>query len=123
IDHETGVFAGVMYGDYAYRANLVAKEAENPFKCWEGFSLANRLSQVFGFRGPSIAVDTACSSSATAVHLACRALAAGDCRVAIAGGVNLILDPDRFVQLGRLGILSMSGRCQAFGADADGTIL
>lgn len=123
IDHETGVFAGVMYGDYAYRANLVAKEAENPFKCWEGFSLANRLSQVFGFRGPSIAVDTACSSSATAVHLACRALAAGDCRVAIAGGVNLILDPDRFVQLGRLGILSMSGRCLAFGADADGTVL
>src|SRR5690606_33024059 len=62
LDPETGVFAGVMYSDYAYRANLVAKEAENPFKCWEGFSLANRLSQVFGFRGPSIAVDTACSS-------------------------------------------------------------
>jgi acyl carrier protein len=71
---DTGVFAGVMYGDYGYRANLVAKEAENPFKCWEGFSLANRLSQVFGFRGPSLAVDTACSSSGTAVHLACRAL-------------------------------------------------
>ncbi|MBA3885804.1 MAG: SDR family NAD(P)-dependent oxidoreductase, partial [Acidobacteria bacterium] len=123
LEAETGVFAGVMYGDYAYRANLVAKEAENPFKCWEGFSLANRLSQVFGFRGPSLAVDTACSSSGTAVHLACRALAAGDCRVALAGGVNLILDPDRFVQLGRLGILSASGQCLAFGADADGTVL
>ena len=123
LEINTGVFAGVMYGDYAYRANLVARHGENPFKSWEGFSLANRLSQIFGFRGPSLAVDTACSSSATAVHLACRALNAGDCSVAIAGGVNLILDPDRFVQLGRLGILSPSGRCLAFGAEADGTIL
>ncbi len=123
LDVNTGVFAGVMYGDYAYRANLVARHGTNPFKSWEGFSLANRLSQIFGFRGPSLAVDTACSSSATAVHLACRALQAGDCSVAIAGGVNLILDPDRFVQLGRLGILSLSGRCLAFGAEADGTIL
>lgn len=123
LDPQTGVFAGVMYGDYATHANPAAKEAHNPFKCWEGFSLANRLSQVFGFRGPSLSVDTACSSSGTAVHLACRALNAGDCRVAIAGGVNLILDPDRFVQLGRLGILSESGRCLAFGAEADGTVL
>jgi FkbH-like protein len=123
LDPDTGVFAGVMYGDYGYRANIVAREAGNPFKCWEGFSLANRLSQVFGFRGPSIAVDTACSSSASAIHLACRALNARDCRVAIAGGVNLILDPDRFVQLGRLGILSASGHCLPFGADADGTVL
>lgn len=123
LEPETGVFAGVMYGDYAHRANLVARHGENPFKSWEGFSLANRLSQVFGFGGPSLAVDTACSSSATALHLACRALAAGDCKAAIVGGVNLILDPDRFVQLGRLGILSLSGRCVAFGAEADGTVL
>lgn len=123
LDPDTGVFAGVMYGDYGHRANLVARHSETPFKSWEGFSLANRLSQVFGFRGPSLAVDTACSSSATAIHLAARALLAGDCRVAIAGGVNLILDPDRFVQLGRLGILSATGRCLPFGADADGTVL
>ena len=123
LDPDTGVFAGVMYGDYAYRANQVATASDSAVKSWEGFSLANRLSQVFGFRGPSLAVDTACSSSGTAVHLACRALNAGDCRIAIAGGVNLILDPDRFVQLGRLGILSSSGRCLAFGAEADGTVL
>jgi FkbH-like protein len=122
-EHEpdTGVFAGVMYGDYGFRANL--GPAPNPYRCWEGFSLANRLSQLFGFGGPSLAVDTACSSSATAVHLACAALAAGDCRVAVVGGVNLILDPDRFASLGRLGILSERGRCEPFGADADGTVL
>lgn len=120
---DTGVFAGVMYSDYAHRANVVARRGDTPFKSWEAFSLANRLSQIFGFSGPSLAIDTACSSSGTALHFACRAIKAGDCRVAVVGGVNLILDPDRFVQLGRLGILSPSGRCLAFGAEADGTVL
>ena len=100
-----------------------SKSSENPYRCWEGFSLANRLSQLLGFHGPSLAVDTACSSSGTALHLACAALRAGECRVAVVGGVNLILDPDRFGSLGRLGILSTSGKCEPFGADADGTVL
>jgi acyl transferase domain-containing protein len=119
----TGVFAGIMYGDYGFRANLVSAETGTPYRCWEGFSLANRLSQLLGFHGPSLAVDTACSSSGTALHLACAALNAGDCRVASVGGVNLILDPDRFGALGRLGILSARGQCEPFGADADGTVL
>jgi acyl transferase domain-containing protein len=121
-DADTGVFAGVMYGDYGARANQAAG-ADSPYRCWAGFSLANRLSQLLGFSGPSLAVDTACSSSGTALHLACAALRAGDCRVAVAGGVNLILDPDRFGSLGRLGILSERGQCEPFGADADGTVL
>ncbi len=123
-EHEpdTGVFAGVMYGDYGSRANAGSENA-SPYRCWEGFSLANRLSQLLGFHGPSLAVDTACSSSGTALHLACAALKAGDCRVAVVGGVNLILDPDRFGSLGRLGILSPRGQCEPFGADADGTVL
>ena len=120
---DTGVFAGVMYGDYGALANQSAPGANNPYRSWEGFSLANRLSQLLGFSGPSLAVDTACSSSGTALHLACRALAAGDCRVAVVGGVNLILDPDRFGSLARLGILSTRGQCEPFGADADGTVL
>ena len=124
-EHEpdTGVFAGVMYGDYGSRANLGSQGGRSPYRCWEGFSLANRLSQLLGFHGPSLAVDTACSSSGTALHLACAALKAGECRVAVVGGVNLILDPDRFASLGRLGILSTRGRCEPFGADADGTVL
>lgn len=121
-DVNTGVFAGIMYGDYVFRANLAAKANENPYRCWEGFSLANRLSQILGVCGPSVAVDTACSSSGTALHLACQALNTGDCTTAIVGGVNLILDPERFVQLGQLGILSDTGRCRPFGAEADGTV-
>ncbi len=122
-DADTGVFAGIMYGDYGFRANLGSNGTANPYRCWESFSLANRLSQLLGFHGPSLAVDTACSSSGTALHLACQALKAGECRVAVVGGVNLILDPDRFASLGRLGILSPRGQCEPFGADADGTVL
>lgn len=120
---DTGVFVGVMYGDYGYLANRVGKAKGNPYRCWEGFSLANRLSHLLGFTGPSIAVDTACSSSGTALHLACQSLRAGSCRAAVVGGVNLILDPDRFVALGRLGILSTQGACLPFSAAADGTLL
>lgn len=123
VDPDTGVFAGLMYDDYAHHANAATRAAGSPYKSWESFSLANRLSQVLGLRGPSLVVDTACSSSGTALHLACRALVDGDCRMAVVGGVNLILDPDRFAQLGRLGILSSTGRCLAFGKDADGTLL
>jgi FkbH-like protein len=121
-DPSTGVFAGVMYSDYAPRANAWSKKAGSPYRSWESFSLANRVSQLFDFHGPSFAVDTACSSSGTALHLACNALKAGDCDLAIAGGVNLILDPDRLGSLGRLGILSSRGVCEPFGADADGTV-
>lgn len=120
---ETGVFVGVMYGDYVFHANRLSDCQRAPYRCWEGFALANRLSQILGFSGPSFAVDTACSSSGTAIHLACRALLAGDCKAAVVGGVNLILDPNRFAQLGRLGILSPTGRCRPFGAEADGTVL
>ena len=123
VDPDTGVFAGMMYDDYAHHANALTRATGSPYKSWESFSLANRLSQVLGLRGPSMVVDTACSSSGTALHLACRALVEGDCRMAIVGGVNLILDPDRFAQLGRLGILSSTGRCLAFGKEADGTLL
>ncbi|HWN83532.1 MAG TPA: type I polyketide synthase, partial [Vicinamibacterales bacterium] len=109
--------------DYGYRANAGSRAAAGPYRCWEGFSLANRLSQLLDFHGPSFAVETACSSSGTALHLACSALKTGECKVAVVGGVNLILDPDRFASLGRLGILSTRGSCEPFGADADGTVL
>lgn len=122
-DPLTGVFIGVMYGDYSFPANLLAQAENAPFKCWENFSLANRISHLFGFRGPSLAVDTACSSSGTAMHLACRALANGECRRAIVGGVNLILDADRFELLGRLGILTPTNTCQPFGSESNGTVL
>ncbi len=122
-DVATGVFVGVMYSSYGRFANAVAAQTGSLYRCWEGFSLANRLSQVLGCNGPSLSIDTACSSSATALHYACRSLADGDCSTAVVSGVNLIIDPNRLVQLGRLGILSPSGRCVPFGDQADGTVM
>ena len=122
-DADTGVFVGAMYSDYLVDANAEAGRRSSPYRSWEAFSLANRVSQILNLRGPSLAVNTACSSSGTALHLACNALRADECSAAVVAGVNLILDPQRFSQLDRLGILSPSGRCQAFGSEADGTVL
>lgn len=120
---QTGVFIGAMYMGYAGFANAYATQSGSLYRCWESFSLANRISQTLGFSGPSLSIDTACSSSATALHFARESLAKGDCGAALVGGVNLIVDPNRLVQLGRLGILSPSGRCVPFGDQADGTVM
>ncbi len=120
---QTGVFIGAMYMGYASFANAYAAQTGSLYRCWESFSLANRISQTLGFSGPSLSIDTACSASATGLHFACESLAKGDCKAALVGGVNLIVDPNRLVQLGRLGILSPSGRCVPFGDQADGTVM
>jgi acyl transferase domain-containing protein len=67
-------------------------------------------------------VDTACSASLVAVHLACQSLRAGECRMALAGGVNLILMPDTTIFLSKAHMLSPEGRCKSFDASADGFI-
>ncbi|AXB43293.1 type I polyketide synthase [Amycolatopsis albispora] len=82
--------------------------------------IANRLSYTLGSRGPSMLVDTACSGSLVAIHLACRHLAGGDCDLAVAGGVNLLLTPGVSVGFGKSGVLSSDGRCHTFDESADG---
>ncbi|KAL8766516.1 MAG: hypothetical protein Q9209_006732 [Squamulea sp. 1 TL-2023] len=82
--------------------------------------LSGRISYVFGFSGPSMTVDTACSSSMVSIFHACRALVSGDCRAAVAGGVNVITSPDMYLGLDRAHFLSPSGQCKAFDASADG---
>lgn len=84
--------------------------------------LANRLSYVFGFQGPSMAIDTACSSSMVAIHLACQSLASGESSLAVAGGVNALLGPSYTIAESRAGMLSPTGRSRAFDARADGYV-
>src|SRR3954469_2471736 len=82
--------------------------------------IANRLSYALGLTGPSMVVDTACSSSLVAAHLACSSLLRGECELALAGGVSLMLRPDTSVAFSRAGMLAPDGRCKTFSAAADG---
>jgi amino acid adenylation domain-containing protein len=82
--------------------------------------LANRVSYLFDWHGPSEVIDTACSSSLVAVHSAVRALRAGDCSLAVAGGINVILDPIPHISLSKIGMLAADGRCKTFDSRADG---
>jgi acyl transferase domain-containing protein/thioesterase domain-containing protein/SAM-dependent methyltransferase len=84
--------------------------------------LPNRISYLFDLRGPSEAVDTACSSSMVAVHRAIRALQAGECDMALAGGVSLVLTAESIVSTAELGVVSPDGRCHSFDARANGYV-
>lgn len=81
-----------------------------------------RVAHVLGLSGPAIFVDTTCSSSLAAIHLAAQSLQAGECDMAIAGGVNLILGPEETIGIARLQAMSASGQCRPFDANADGYI-
>ncbi|WP_432954400.1 SDR family NAD(P)-dependent oxidoreductase [Micromonospora haikouensis] len=119
---ETGVFVGVMYGTYGElgATQWAAGRLSGAHTAY--WSIANRVSHQFDLQGPSYAVDSACSSSLTALHLACESLRRGECRMAVAGGVNLILHPSHHVSLSALTMLSPQGACKAFDASADGYV-
>ncbi|KAI9742330.1 MAG: hypothetical protein M1818_003863 [Claussenomyces sp. TS43310] len=79
-----------------------------------------RINYHFKFGGPSYSVDTACSSSLAAIHLACNSLWRGDCDTALAGGTNILTNPDNFAGLDRAHFLSRTGNCNTFDDAADG---
>ncbi|WP_176091036.1 non-ribosomal peptide synthetase/type I polyketide synthase [Burkholderia ambifaria] len=121
----TGVFVGITTNDYA---NLQLRNGGgsgidgyfftgNPLN-----TAAGRISYGLGVQGPSMAIDTACSSSLTAIHTASQNLRSGECDLAIAGGVNLILSPDNSIAVSRTRALAPDGRCKTFDAAADGFV-
>ncbi|MGW0786591.1 type I polyketide synthase, partial [Streptomyces sp. NPDC002913] len=104
----TGVFAGVVYHDYASVTTA-------------GSLVSGRVAYTLGLEGPAVSIDTACSSSLVALHLAIQSLRRGECSLALAGGVTVMSTPDVFAYFSEQRGLSPDGRCRAFAADANGT--
>lgn len=123
LGHRVGVYVGAMASDYNVFSSQAALEGESALPNSALYQIANRVSYVHDFHGPSITVDTACSSSGVALHMACRDVRSGEVDAAIAGGVNLLLHPARFIQYTRMSMLSPSGVCRPFGAEADGMVM
>ncbi|WP_345629196.1 SDR family NAD(P)-dependent oxidoreductase [Streptomyces thinghirensis] len=112
-----GVYVGAMYQMYRADTADVVRSALTSAASYN--LIANRVSHFFGLEGPSLAVDGMCASSAAAVHLACADLLSGDSELAIAGGVNLTVHPDKYRALSRAGLLGSHPGSRSF-RDGDG---
>ncbi len=120
---KTGVFIGISINEYSHLQFDDPLMITSHSGTGSALSIAaNRISYFFNFRGPSMAIDTACSSSLAAVHLACQGLRSGECEMALAGGVNMILSPAHSIAFTKAGVLAPDGRCKTFDAHANGYV-
>jgi len=123
VGSKTGVFIGMMLQDYG--TLFIRHGGVDGINAFSGVgsdytAAAGRLSFFYGFRGPSVPVLTACSSSLVATHLAVKSLLRKESDLALAGGVNLMMDPAGMLSLSKMGLLSPDGLCKTFDASANG---
>lgn len=122
-DEIASVFIGIITGDYWDRQFLNPADLDVYSTAGSARSgAAGRISYALGLRGVSVALDAACSSSLVAVHLACQSLRAGSSTMALAGGVNIILNPDHTIGFSQGRMMAPDGHCKAFDARADGYV-
>src|SRR3984957_13043745 len=121
----TGVFVGISSDEFLHR--FFRAGDLNAFSGYFASGIARsvaggRVSYTLGVQGPNLAIDTACSSSLVAIHTACLYLRTQQCRMALAGGVNVILSPEIGIAFSKSHMMAADGRCKTFDARADGFV-
>ncbi|MBF6175880.1 type I polyketide synthase [Nocardia blacklockiae] len=118
----TGVFAGIIEVQYGPNISEDQSGLAGLLLTGRTTSVASgRVAYVLGLEGPAVSIDTACSSSLVAMHDAARSLRAGECALALAGGVTVMPTPEAFIAFSRQRVISPDGRAKAFAAAANGT--
>src|SRR5207244_5379970 len=115
-------YAGVMYTEYQLLGAEAGARGQHLSVAASSASIANRVSYVLNLHGPSVTLDTMCSSSLSAIHFACQDLKQGRTSLAIAGGVNVSIHPNKYLVLSTGQFISSEGHCQSFGEGGDGYI-
>lgn len=120
----TGVFMGVSISDYAQILRAQNPTEVDIYAATGGAinAISGRVAYALGLNGPTVSVDTACSSSLVAIHLACLSLRSGETTMALAGGVNAVLNPEPYLSFARWGMMAPDGRCKTFDERADGFV-